>query len=561
MAISVRCGCKAAFEVPPSFAGKSAMCPGCGTFHDIPEDGRSVDVIAERQAERRAAADDLLSPRELKGLIRDGFDGTIRPVRRTAGYRFAVILVAAAMLVLPALYVGLIALVAVALVWHVTTNYTLFREVRIHVALLMYVLPVLVGVPLIGFLLKPLLARPSRARRGRPINLDKEPVLATFVDEIAAAVHAPKPRRIEVNCEVNASAGFGRGLFAMFGRNLTLTIGLPLVAGLSARQLAGVLAHEFGHFSQGAGMRVSYVVRSINAWFARVVFERDAWDEWLDEWKQESGLGGLVATTVHICVLGTRAVLWVFMVAGHGVSCFLLRRMEFDADRSEARLVGTRTFEKTFRRLATLGAAAEEAGDILHRCYEKERYPDDLPALVVGLASSMSTRERERVLDELVDARTGLFDTHPSFSDRLASVEDEDPPGVFDTDLPAAALFRQLPKLTESASVDHYRGLFGGGIQTTLRPVADFLKGRARQAARGTGWPEVQVRPGRRGGAPRGPRRPLPDPAGRRVSRSSAGARRPAGPGRPGWPARRSGRPGRTARPRASRRPACRGGR
>lgn len=52
-----------------------------------------------------------------------------------------------------------------------------------------------------------------------------------------------------------------------------LTIGLPLVAGLSLQQLAGVLAHEFGHFSQGAGMRLTYIVRSINAWFLRVVYE------------------------------------------------------------------------------------------------------------------------------------------------------------------------------------------------------------------------------------------------------------------------------------------------
>ena len=81
-----------------------------------------------------------------------------------------------------------------------------------------------------------------------------------------------------MDCLVNASAGFGRDA-GLFGQNLVLTIGLPLVAGLTARQFAGVLAHEFGHFSQGAGMRLSYVVRSVNAWFARVVFERDGWDE------------------------------------------------------------------------------------------------------------------------------------------------------------------------------------------------------------------------------------------------------------------------------------------
>ena len=55
---------------------------------------------------------------------------------------------------------------------------------------------------------------------------------------------------------------------------MVLLIGLPLAAGLSLRQFAGVLAHEFGHFSQGFGMRLTYVIRSINIWFMRVVYER-----------------------------------------------------------------------------------------------------------------------------------------------------------------------------------------------------------------------------------------------------------------------------------------------
>lgn len=63
--------------------------------------------------------------------------------------------------------------------------------------------------------------------------------------------------------------------------NVPAPIGMPLVAGLDMRQFAGVLAHEFGHFSQGVGMRLTYIIRSISHWFTRVVYERDSWDEWL----------------------------------------------------------------------------------------------------------------------------------------------------------------------------------------------------------------------------------------------------------------------------------------
>jgi Zn-dependent protease with chaperone function len=303
-------------------------------------------------------------------------------------------------------------------------------------------------------------------------------VLAALVEDIVWAVHAPKPKRIEVDCQVNASAGFGTSFFGMFSNNLTLTIGLPLVVGLSGRQFAGVLAHEFGHFSQGAGMRLSFVVRSINAWFARVVYERDAWDEELRDWCQDSSIWSLVAVMVRVGVGITRCILWVLMVIAHCLSSFLLRKMEYDADRSEVRLVGIQTFEKTFRRIALMSAAEVEAKEIIEGCWMKDRYPDDYATLVVGLADTLPKRDREDVEDELEEATTGIFDSHPSFRDRLASAEKEDPDGVCSLRMPALDLFQNYEKLTSAASITHYKSMFGWGLKPSLRPVAEYLRGR-----------------------------------------------------------------------------------
>ena len=89
-----------------------------------------------------------------------------------------------------------------------------------------------------------------------------------------------------MNCAVDATASFRLGAAGLLGQDMTLTIGLPLVAGLSMRQFAGVLAHEFGHFSQGAGMRLTYVIRRVNGWFFRVVYERDR-GTW--RWRRRQG--------------------------------------------------------------------------------------------------------------------------------------------------------------------------------------------------------------------------------------------------------------------------------
>jgi hypothetical protein len=486
MPISVTCRCKNAFEVPDKLAGNTTMCPGCGTFLDVPTPGKEPRPIDERRPksgsskenrrlEKDAEEPEEMSRGELIDLVRDALEGDIKPVRRTAGYHFGVACVAIAMVFLPLLYVGLTIGVALFMLWHAISNLTLFSEMHPFAAAVVYFTPLIVGIVLLVLMSKPILARPPRARGGRPIRIDKEPVLAAFVDEIAWAVHAPKPTRIEIDCDVNAGAGFGRGLFAVFGSDLTLTIGLPLVTGMTAKQFGGILAHEFGHFSQGAAMRFNFVVRSVNAWFARVVHERDGWDQALDEREEEGGVVGAIAWFVRMCVKVTRAILWMFMTFGHIISSFMMRRMEFDADRHEVRLIGVRTFEKTFRRMAVMSAAAEEAGEIITSCWHNDRYPDDYAALVVGLADTMSTRDRDDVYDEMEEAGTGLFDTHPSFDARLASAEKEDTRGVFNIDLPASALFRNLPKLSAAASLDLYKSIFGRGIQPTLRPVEEYL--------------------------------------------------------------------------------------
>src|SRR5207237_10899472 len=131
-----------------------------------------------------------------------------------------------------------------------------------------YCAPLFAGVVLVLFMIKPLFA--PRARHAQPLALNPaaEPLLFAFISKVCETIGAPFPNRIDLDCHLNASAAFRRGAVSFLGNDLVLTIGLPLVAALSLREFAGVLAHEFGHFTQGFAMRLSYLIRSINAWFA-----------------------------------------------------------------------------------------------------------------------------------------------------------------------------------------------------------------------------------------------------------------------------------------------------
>jgi Zn-dependent protease with chaperone function len=369
------------------------------------------------------------------------------------------------MLLLPVLYLAVVAAAAGFVAWHAVNGLSLLKGFPSLWRFFLYAGPLVVGVILMFFLIKPLFARSPKAGRLRFVELGTEPVLFAFVGRIARAVRAPEPRRIAVDWEVNASASFGDGLAVLFGHDLVLTIGLPLVAGLTVQQLAGVLAHELGHFAQGGGMRLSFVIRSINTWFARVVYERDAWDEHLVEWCEDSGRLALIFYLARVCVFLTRGLLWVFMICSHGISCFLLGQMERDADRYEVRLAGSETFANTSRRLTTLDVAAQGALASLGHAWVQERYPEDFASLIVAQADEMP-RPVRRQLDKLLrQSATGLFDTHPSFAERVRLARRENAPGIFRLNRPATLLFRNFAELSRAVSLDLYRQLFGRHVK------------------------------------------------------------------------------------------------
>ena len=165
-----------------------------------------------------------------------------------------------------------------------------------------------------------------------------------------------------MDLQANASAAFRRGAWSLFRRDLVLTVGLPLAAGLDSRQLAGVIAHELGHFAQRGGMGVTYLIRSINNWFARVVYERGRFDSEL-ETHAEGGyyLKRLIAQIARFFIWLSRKVLWMLMQAGAALSASLSRQMEFDADRYSARVVGARVTAATLSEIPRLDAAAQAA--------------------------------------------------------------------------------------------------------------------------------------------------------------------------------------------------------
>ena len=387
----------------------------------------------------------------------DAFSGKIAPTRTGPLYTAGLAVVAFAMVLLPLIYLALIGVTAWAVVLHLINDTWLFNQRSGRggfIALLLYLGPALAGGILVFFMVKPFFA--THAASAKPITLDPEaePLLFAFVQRICALVGSPVPCRIDVDCQVNASAGLRRGLWS---RDLVLTIGLPLASGLDMRQFAGVLAHEFGHFAQGAGLRLTYVIRQINFWFARVVFERDAWDVRLEQTARNTDLRlGVILHTARGCVWLTRRILWALMQAGHAISCFMLRQMEYDADSYEAKLAGSDAFESTAARLRVLNVATQVAYDDLRQCWAGNRLPENFPLLIEHKAGSLPADVHQKISASKASEKTEWFDTHPCDGDRIREARRLGEPGIFHREEPASCLFSNFAELSRTVTRHHY---------------------------------------------------------------------------------------------------------
>jgi Zn-dependent protease with chaperone function len=447
--VSFQCdSCLTSLKANKSLLGKRIKCPRCQAITSI-RPAAEIETPATRQT---------VDPRQ---AILNSIQGEVTPVRRTLVYRIGIMIITLVVIILPLVYIGLIVGIGIGTGWHAIANVTVFKAVHsARIAALVYFGPLLAGVVLLFFLLKPVLARYPKADRVIELQVGEEPLLYSFVTRISHCLGAPEPRTILLDCEINASASLGDGLSKWFGSGLTLTLGLPLIAGLTVDQLGGVIAHELGHFSQGVGMRLSTIVRSTNNWFVRAVYERDQWDEKLIEAVEQGGWFSVFIMLAMLCVWLTRRILWIFMAIAHLLSCFLLRQMEYDADRYEARLVGCDTFEKTFRQMLQLNFVEHISNVSLFEKLKQNKLPKDYPQWLISSQKEIPQEMFKKLEEEALAHRTTLLKTHPALRDRLSAVKREKAAGIFHCATSSTLLFQHFQKHCQRATKMFYRNVF-----------------------------------------------------------------------------------------------------
>ncbi len=135
--------------------------------------------------------------------------GTIVTDRVSPLYMLGLLIVAIAMVLLPLIYIAMIGGVVYLVYLHATVNTSIFAGGGPGLLkMLAYFGPIVIGAILIFFMIKPLFVRAGGETGAIELAEEQQPELFAFVASVCSCVGAPVPKRIDIDCQANASASF-----------------------------------------------------------------------------------------------------------------------------------------------------------------------------------------------------------------------------------------------------------------------------------------------------------------------------------------------------------------
>lgn len=261
------------------------------------------------------------------------------------------------------------------------------------------------------------------------------PVLDARVEEIRAALQAPRADSVLLTNDFNASVTQVPRL-GIFGWPRTyLSLGLPLMYGLDQRQLDAVLAHEFAHLSGAHPKMGLWVYRMSRTWQQLLAHLEEArsWGSRLFDW----------------------FVRWYApRLQAHGF--VMSRRDEYEADADAARITSPDSMAAALVALEIRGRALSERfwPQLWKRAETDHAPPERSWSIVPGLLrDELPQPVRVEWLGNALGRRALDDDTHPSLVERLAALRVVSPEAAH----PAQLAERMLPPLATSAA-EHYLG-------------------------------------------------------------------------------------------------------
>jgi Zn-dependent protease with chaperone function len=401
-----------------------------------------------------------------------------------ARYRRSVVIVLISLILFLLLYLSLIVASGWLLYQGIIYDMGEVNRGSTGLKIAMIVLPALLFL----FLVKGLFKRGKRESEMRiEIKETEQPELFAFVRRLCQDTRAPFPYRIYLSPEVNAAVFYNSSLLNLiFPVRKNLLIGMGLINALTLSEFKAVLAHEFGHFAQSSMRLGSYVYMS-NRIIADMVFTRDAFDEFLAQWRRVDLRLAIFGHLFYFVVWVLRMILAGAFRLINFVESALSRQMEFHADLVAVSVTGSDALIHALARLdfanTCLMQSLQDLKDAAdHRIYSRDLYyhqnraADYLRAIQnqaeLGTLPALPADpgEKTRVFQPGDEGIPSMWASHPSNYDREENAKQHYVRSIEDARSPWL-LFRDPDAIRETMTQMIYHEVMELPQQTYFSPA------------------------------------------------------------------------------------------
>lgn len=238
------------------------------------------------------------------------------------------------------------------------------------------------GVTLVVFLFKFIFLKSVSNTEGfREITKSQHPELFKVIEELAKEVGTDVPKKVFITDQVNASVFYDSSFWSMiFPVRKNLMIGYALVNASTKDELKGILAHEFGHFSQKS-MKVGSYVYNCNRVIYNLVYENNSFEAAIERYGNSHFI---LKITFLLAVFIVRGFQWILkkMYEFLNVSYLSLsREMEFHADAVATHIVGSDTMIDSLLRMDLADKSYNSVIEFVNEQYAEKKKISNLFSL------------------------------------------------------------------------------------------------------------------------------------------------------------------------------------
>ena len=233
----------------------------------------------------------------------------------------------------------------------------------------------------------------------------------------------------------------GRGPFGIFGgKRRVLTLGVSTMHFLTVNQLKSILAHEYAHFSHK------------DTFYSRFIYQVSLSIRKAVEGMSQAG-GWLTYVNPFYWFFLLYSKAYALLSAGYS------RSREFLADRMAVSLYGSDVFAKALETVCIDGALFESTAyhNIAELLRKKKQFVNMYLAFRRYREQNVNAKERDKRCRDLLNEKESLFDSHPTFAERLAAVQAL--PKAEKTDVESSMTLFEEPEEIEKELTDFLTGV------------------------------------------------------------------------------------------------------